>query len=393
MKETILIINPYLHIGGVERALISLLYTLPKDRYEVSLMLTSYTGEFIRYIPNDVKIEKCPVKKELADLQSISSRNVLKTFLRKRKYLLSVIYVLGVVILKLFGNAALYAGSLFEMNDVYYDYIFNFSGPDLITSILAERIFKCKKKYIWIHNEFRKGNGLNRRKLSRYERYDEIFAVSTACEQEFREIAPALKNKTHLLYNITSEDFYHNLAKEEISFNDDYAKARILSVGRLNYQKGFDIAVQVAANLKNKGYDFRWYIIGEGCERKKIEMIIEQNDLQENVILLGSIVNPYPFFRDCDIYVQTSRYEGYCLTIAEAKSFYKPIVTTDFAGAYDQIENGKTGLIVECEDGALTEAIENLLQDNTIRTLFETNLKKSKVNTSGEINKLIQYLN
>ncbi|WP_447413186.1 glycosyltransferase, partial [Clostridium perfringens] len=81
-------------------------------------------------------------------------------------------------------------------------------------------------------------------------------------------------------------------------------------VGRLSREKGQDITISVLEKLIKQGYEVRWYCIGEGNMKKELEDMVKNKNLQENYILLGSKRNPYPFMKECDIYVQSSRHEG-----------------------------------------------------------------------------------
>ncbi|WP_394700716.1 glycosyltransferase [uncultured Trichococcus sp.] len=85
-------------------------------------------------------------------------------------------------------------------------------------------------------------------------------------------------------------------------------------------------------------------------------------------------MNPYPYLKECDIYVQPSRTEGYCITLSEAKTFSRPIVTTNFAGAFEQIENERTGLITEVDPIKLYESIKKLIEDGKLRNNFSIEL-------------------
>ena len=99
------------------------------------------------------------------------------------------------------------------------------------------------------------------------------------------------------------------------------------------------------------------------------------------------MTNPYPFMNECDIYVQTSRHEGYCITLAEARCFNKPIVTTNFTGSSEQIKNYKTGLIVNFDIDEIYSAIKELLDDNSLMAGIKDNLMSESVDTSLEMEK------
>ena len=89
--------------------------------------------------------------------------------------------------------------------------------------------------------------------------------------------------------------------------------------------------------------------------------------MSDYVILLGQQTNPYPYFAQTDLYVQTSIFEGSCITIEEAMVFYKPVVSTNFPPAYNKIEDGKNGFIVNMDASAIAEKIQLLLDNKSLR--------------------------
>ncbi|MFC4620015.1 glycosyltransferase [Camelliibacillus cellulosilyticus] len=157
---------------------------------------------------------------------------------------------------------------------------------------------------------------------------------------------------------------------ETRGFTDLFDGLRILTIGRLSHEKGQDLAITVCKRLVNDGYDIRWYCVGEGPSRNVYERLIEENHIQDHFVLLGSDPNPYAYLRQCDIYVQPSRYEGFCLTLAEALCLNKPIVTTNFTGAAEQVRHGVTGLIVNIDIHDIYNAIVTLIENRDVRETF-----------------------
>lgn len=109
--------------------------------------------------------------------------------------------------------------------------------------------------------------------------------------------------------------------------------------------------------------------------------------MENNFILLGQNPNPYKFIRQCDIYVQPSRHEGFCITLAEAKLFNKPNVTTNFTGASEQIIDGMTGLIVDIDVDSLYLGVKKLLDNESLRNKFTFNLSKVRQNVDEQLKK------
>ena len=188
------------------------------------------------------------------------------------------------------------------------------------------------------------------------------------------------------MYNIVSPKVINNMSKEKVEF--DNATINLVSVGRLNYQKGYDLAIEVCRKLIKKGYDIKWNIIGDGEERTNLEKLIKEYNLEDRFVLLGIKENPYPYVRNADIYVQTSRFEGKSIAIDEAKILNKPILITNFSTAKDQISNGENGLIVDMDIDSIFKGLEILINDENLRNKLTNNLSKEKLGTENEINKL-----
>lgn len=154
----------------------------------------------------------------------------------------------------------------------------------------------------------------------------------------------------------------------------------IVSIGRLDHQKGFDLGIEVIERLCKEGYAIRWYIIGEGNQRAELEQKISETVYaKESIVLLGQQLNPYPYLKMCDIYFQPSRHEGYGIAVAEARAFCKPIVSTNFAGAQEQLINNETGIITECTIESMYRGVKLLLDNyNDFQHRFSKNLAAQK---------------
>jgi glycosyltransferase involved in cell wall biosynthesis len=143
--------------------------------------------------------------------------------------------------------------------------------------------------------------------------------------------------------------------------------------------------------LLDDNLNLRWYLIGDGEEKENLEYLIKKNNLADRIILLGTIVNPYPYFKECDIYVQPSRHEGYCITLAEARLFNKAIVTTDSVGAKEQIVDGETGLIVKFDKFEIYNAIKKIIENKQLGIYITDNLKKDNLiaNSNDSLRELL----
>lgn len=183
------------------------------------------------------------------------------------------------------------------------------------------------------------------------------------------------------------------MANEGIGFVDDFEGVRILTVGRLSIEKGQDLTISVLAKLKEAGYNVKWYCIGDGKERGMYEKLVKNYDVQGDYIFLGAVSNPYPFMKQCDIYVQPSRHEGYCITLAEARCFNNPIISTNFTGASEQIIDNHNGLIVQFDEQQMYDSIVQILSDKSLEGRLRKNIEKEVVDTREELKKLYKIAN
>ena len=148
--------------------------------------------------------------------------------------------------------------------------------------------------------------------------------------------------------------------------------------------KGFDLAIECAKILKNKGVSFLWYFVGDGPDKNKLLSLIEKYELQDYVQITGMKENPYPFMRACDIYVQPSYEEASPLTMVEAQKLSKPVVTTATVGG-KKLVNEKTGVVTEISAAALADGIISLLSDKQVYNNITEFLKNN--DNSDEVTK------
>lgn len=283
--------------------------------------------------------------------------------------------LVGILFNNLFNCSFLLKELLFEKQNIKYDYIFNWTGLNVIGNIICSKLYHCNKNYIWVHVEHCLKKKVYKKYNKLYNENDFIFCVSQELTNKVRNKYKNIADKIVTLYNYININDVVKLSND-VGFEDDYNGRRILSVGRLDYIKGFDVLIKAYKILIDKGYDIKLYILGEGNERESLTNLIKENSLENKIILLGEKINPYPYFKECDIYVQSSRAEGYCLALAEAKIFNKPIVTTVFSGTYEQITNNENGIIVETTPEGIAAGVQKLLDNKDLREKLSNNLKE-----------------
>ena len=389
MKKKLLFVMESLGIGGAEKSLVTLLSQLDYSKYDVDLFLFHQKGEFINLIPKEVNLLDVP-----KDFNSfiLNPKESLKS-LTKSKNIKLLIYKIIEVLNLAFHNFILkkeYIGWNFIKKSVQilekeYDVAIGFLEKKSIYFTVDK--VKAKKKIGWIHIDYEKIEHDSKMDNIYFEKLNNIITVSEHCKEVLIKEFPQYKNKIDIIQNIISPKIIKNMANSEIKDINLENNIIICTVCRLTVQKGIDIAIKCCEQLVRKGLKFKWIVVGDGSERARLENMIKEKGLEDVFILVGSRSNPYPYIKMCDIYVQPSRWEGFGITVAEAKVLNKPIVVSNIPEFIEQIEDNKTGLIYNNEN-EMASSIKKLLMDIEKRQLIINNLKKLDMNNCNELNKL-----
>ena len=384
-----------MNIGGTEKALLTMLNEIDDSKYDITLLMLEEYGGFLNEIPSFVKVKYVDEYKSIKPFVNEPPKILIKILIKNKSYLTGLSTLLNYSISKITKNISYYYRYILKnvkKIDEEYDLAVAYAGPmDFITYFVLNKI-KAKKKIQWIHFDITK-IGFNRKFAERnYKKFDKIFVVSEEGKEKLIDLIPALNNKVEAFFNIISCNLIENMSKNEKSFDDLFNGVRILTVGRLSKEKGQELTINVLARLKNEGYKVRWYCIGDGPEKDNYRNRIKGLDIENDYILLGSKLNPYPFMKDCDIYVQPSKHEGYCITLGEARCFDNPIVTTNFTGANEQIKNEVTGLVCDISEQGIYQAIKRLLDNKELYKDIRTNLSNEIVDSNNEISKLEELI-
>ena len=397
--KTILFVIDSLHCAGVEKSLITLLSLIDYSKYEVDLQLFGYGGELERLLPKEVNLLKplkytsfceLSIKSALRDsikrfnIKMISARLKFTVAIRKEKYS-------NVQKARIFWQKV---SDVIEDNEKEYDIAISYA-QGIPTFYVADKI-EARKKYAWVNTSYRL-EGEERKFVKKYyDEYQEIIAVSHSAKDIFLNSFPEYFNKVNIIYDINDSNFINKMSllecdkvNEEIDDND-YIK--ILTIGRLAYGKRYDRAIEASKILKNKGIKFKWYVLGIGPLEDELKKSIKDNNLKDNFILLGVKINPYPYIKKCDIYVQTSDFEGFGLAIAEARMLNKPVVTTRFDAVYNQIIDRKNGLVVDMDAKGVANGILELINNKELKNEIVEYLSKEKKGNVEELDKFYKLI-
>ena len=392
MKK-ILFVLPHMLCGGVEKSLLAILEIF-KDEFDMTVCMVKEEGDFVDLIPQGVKKMEVPLGNETQDqlmLGGIKASAV--QYAKKRQVLNFVKLAHNVITSNSVPTLLVPFEKLDDIKEVYDIAVCFHMHMPFIVRYVAEKVI-ARIKYIWVHNDFA-SSGFNIATIKKYlTAYNQIFVVTEQLKDEFYMLCPEYSKKIKIIHNLISEETVVKMAEQaDATEMKNDGKLKFLTMGRLDIQKGYDLALDVCGELCKKGMQFTWYILGNGALKDHLNSRIEREKLEHCVKLLGIRKNPYPYLKECDIYIQPSKHEGYGIAVAEARALHKPIICTDFTGARDQIKDSLTGRIVSYNAGELCDAIMEVANSEELRERFSTNLALEKVDSDDEINMLRDYLN
>ena len=197
-----------------------------------------------------------------------------------------------------------------------------------------------------------------------------------------------LKSKVDVFYNLINYEEISEKATEKVDCNFDDDVCNIITVGRIEWQKAYDIAVQVAVLLKEKDFKFCWRVIGGGTLREEIEELVISKGLENEFKFLGIKTNPFPYIKKADLYLQTSRHEGYGLAIAETRVLGTIPIATNLNCVSEQIIDGETGFLCELDPKKFADKIIEVYNDKELMKKVKSNLSKENFDYSSELEKI-----
>lgn len=390
-KKKVLIVITSLYNGGAEKSLVNFLNELKPDQYDIDLLFFKKEGMFLSQVPKWVNILETP--NDIMDLYGSKSPH------KKNPFLLLVRYM-GTLITRIFKKEV-HERSAFRWKYFFTKHIKNIDGQyDVAISyvsgdvlfLVSEKV-KAKRKMVFIHNDYRTAKHPKEYERPHLHQMDAIISISDLCVDILKEEFPELKEKIYYLPNITSSNVIRKRAEEFIPKEFDSKFFNILSIGRLSQQKGFDIAIKAASKLIKKNDKFCWYIIGNGEDHDMLETLICENKLENNVFLLGVRENPYPYIKNCDLFAQTSRYEGKSVVLDEAKILAKPILATNYPTVTDQLKNDVEGVVVDINSDKISMQIEILMNQRNILEGFSNYLRCNEYGNQELISEYCELIN
>lgn len=335
MKKVLFLI-PSLGHGGAERVLVNLVNHMDYSKFDITVQTmfdvgiyqdklnekVKYKGGLKWYFPGNTFVYK------------LFSPKMLYKFYIKEKYDIVISYLEGT-------SARVVAGCP--------------DGSKLVSWIHIEQI---NDKYVTkVFRNMAEANLC-------YDKYDKIVCVSDTVKQDFENIFDVSKEPI-VLYNTVEADVIKKKSIEPID-DIEYSKDEInvCSVAKLMYSKGYDRLIPVCKRLIDDGFPIHLYLIGKGEEKDNLKKQVADLGILDRVTFVGFKSNPYKYVKNADLYVCSSRREGFSTAVTESLIIGTPVVSTNCSGAYELLgKNNEYGIVTENEKNALYEGIKEMLSN------------------------------
>lgn len=386
-KKKILIRIGSLRHGGAEKVLVTFLKNLPKDKYEIDLLLNLYSGKYLPEVPNWINVlylnkGEMITTNRLQDIPLKAFRVIYQKLLKKFPKILYSKILKG------------------KKYDIEFAAIHGFRD-EILNSPL-----QSSKKIIWIHNDLRKTefHDYTDEEIRKFFGFDKILVISDLIKKDFENLAQNdnEKNRIVRIYNpLDTEEILKKSQEPRVKSQDHqipntkYQLPTFVSVGTVFPQKGFDRLLKVHKKLLNEGLKHRVLILGDGYDFENIKILKSELGVDETAKMLGFTDNPYPYFKEADFYVLSSRYEGFPTVLFEAIALKKKIIATDVSGVKEMLEDGKLGLIVENSEEGIYNGMKKALTNPENFNEYSENLKDYEMpfNLENSVNSIMKILN
>lgn len=350
MKKRVLITSLDLEVGGIETALINMLNNLDLEKYDITLILQNNKGTLINRLNKKINVIDFKYKYRLDNIifrayYKIRNTLRLKYFVYKYK-------------------------NKFDVSACYATY-------DRNCAYLARKI--CNNSILWAHTDYLLVNTDKELTKNFFKdkgvfEYKKIVAVSNVCKISIVTLFKELENRIVICRNFIDVDTLKKLSEEKIEEKKPKLPLFINLTRQEEVSKKLTKLLYATKRLKEEGFEFRVWMLGEGPDTNLYKEIIEKEELQDYVKMLGRKENPYPYLKLSDAHILTSDYEGFPMANIEAKLFKIPVITTSVSDSETDIGD-KYGIIIKTKDidGVYTAMKEFITKGYKIKEEFDVN--------------------
>lgn len=371
MKKLLIFVDA-LYEGGVSKVLLDLLENINRDKYDITVMTLYNQGIYIDNVKKYAKYKYC------FDIPDADDNSLKAKLYRK--------YWGGMLRLP---ESFMYRWFVKEKYDIEIAFMHGWS-----TKFISGSNNKNSKKIAWVHVDLVTWNRVDgvfknlEHHKNAYSKFHEVLCVSKIVKDGV-EKKYGVKN-AKVIYNPINREKILKLSKEKIDDIKSTDKFKLVSVGRLSKQKGYDRLLRVFKRLNDEALDLQLSIIGSGEKYNELNNYIEKNNLKDKVFLLGYRENPYKYVKNSDLFVCSSISEGFSLVIAEAMAVGVPVISVNCPGPNEVLGFGKYGMLVNNDEDSLYDGIKELIENKYLYDNYK--IKGNERGKSFLVRKFIQEI-
>jgi glycosyltransferase involved in cell wall biosynthesis len=256
---------------------------------------------------------------------------------------------------------------------------------------------QSSKKIVWIHNDLSEVKEYTEAEIKKFFGFDKIMVISEKIEKLFLDLAEneIEKKKICKIYNpLDTEEILEKSKQPVKDYIFDQNVPTFISVGTVFPQKGFDRLLKVHKKLLEEGFKHKILIVGDGYDFENIKKLKADLNVDKTATMMGFTDNPYPYFKNADFYILSSRYEGFPTVLFEAITLKKKIIATEVSGVKEMLNDGELGLIVENSEDGIYSGMRKALVDSKDFEKYNEKLKNYEMpfNLENSVQKIILIL-
>ncbi|QOW10894.1 glycosyltransferase [Kaistella flava (ex Peng et al. 2021)] len=371
-KKKVLFRNRSMEMGGTENVLLTILTHLDKSKYDITLLLNYYQGEFLDRIPKEIRI--LSIGKGVDSLSKNKIIHFTQKTLRRIKY-----YI--------FQKNPTWFYKKHDLLNLDIEVAFShYMYDDILNSPNRE-----SKKVFWYHGDLRNSGFSfddNIQIINKMKRFSAGVFVSYFSKNIVEKTWKVHLPNSQVIHNpMPIEEIFK---KSELNELFDYGKIDFISLGRLFYQKGFKDLLNAHIRLIREGYSIKTLLIGEGSQKTELKQIISANHVEDSFILAGYHDNPFPYIKKAQFFVLPSYSEGYPLVIAEALLLNTYVLSTNVGGISEMIDSKDHGILFSPGEDNVYNAMKWALERE--KNSGNKNIKEKLFNKNTKIFEQINSL-
>lgn len=388
-KKSILIAVNNLKIGGIQKALINLLKEIA-SKYDVTLYVFNYAGEYITDIPESVCVEKCKSMYKYFGMSQQESKQCFKDF-----FLRSTLAILT----KFFGRnfttkiISLFTKKIKKEYDVAISYMHDAKNKALYggcNHFVLKKV-NAKKKVTFLHCDYQRCGNNCKSNNALYEQFDYIAACSDGCRQVFEKCIPHLNDRILSVRNCNEYEKIRMLAGDGIDYGNDVLN--IVTVARLSQEKGIERALEAVRVCVEQGYHVQYHIIGAGDREAFLKNKVKDCGLENIVLFHGNKTNPYPYIKGASLFLLTSYHEAAPMVFDEAACLGVPVLATQTTSTDEMIIQENAGFVCDNSQEAITQTLLEILAEPSSLETIARQLQEKQFSNEKAVEQFDKIIN